>query len=121
MLRELKKGSLGLLVLQMLYEQPSYGWAICQRLHERSAGALTFEDSAIYPLLHAFERDGLAEGYWETQEVDEAPRKGPRRRFYRLAAQGVAALHSALTDWNTFSNAVGQIIHQQAYAGEGTR
>jgi PadR family transcriptional regulator, regulatory protein PadR len=119
MLLELKKGSLNLLVLQMLFERPSYGWEICQRLRERSDGALTFEDSAIYPLLHAFERDGLAEGYWEAKQAGEAMRKGARRRYYRLTAQGVAALRNALADWRTFTQAVGQIVDDQALAGEG--
>jgi PadR family transcriptional regulator PadR len=119
MLRELKKGSLGLLTLQMLFERPSYGWEICQRLRERSDGALTFEDGAIYPLLHSFEHDGLAEGYWEVEEAGEATRKGPRRRYYRLTAQGVAALRNALADWQTFTHAIGQILDDQALAGEG--
>ncbi|HZC79986.1 MAG TPA: helix-turn-helix transcriptional regulator, partial [Ktedonobacterales bacterium] len=86
-MRELKKGSLGLLVLHLLFEQPSYGYELCERLRERSAGTLSFEDGAVYPLLHAFERDGLAEGYWEGAESGDgaaagaAPaRRGPRRR-----------------------------------------
>ena len=66
-MRELKKGSLGLLVMRLLHERPSYGYELCERLRERTDGTLTFEDGAMYPLLHAFERDGLAEGYWEAE------------------------------------------------------
>ena len=65
-MREFKKGSLSLLVLHQLYEGPSYGWELCQRLRERSDGTVSFEDGAVYPLLHSFERDGLVEGYWES-------------------------------------------------------
>ena len=126
-MRELKKGSLGLLVLHLLFEQPSYGYELCERLRERSEGTLSFEDGAVYPLLHAFERDGLAEGYWEDAEggvgdaTEAAPaRKGPRRRYYRLTPAGVAALRGALKEWQTFSGAVGRVLGEQpAVGGEG--
>src|SRR5215469_2227180 len=119
-MREFKKGSLSLLVLQQLYEGPSYGWDICERLRERSQGTLSFEDGAVYPLLHALERDGLAEGYWETEtsEGENAARKGARRRYYRLTPKGRAALRAALQDWSAFTNAVGRVLGDSAMAGE---
>lgn len=118
-MRELKKGSLGLLVLHLLYEKPSYGYELCERLRERSDGTLSFEDGAIYPLLHAFERDGLAEGYWETeQDTGGIERKGPRRRYYRLTGRGVEALRVALREWSTFSRAVGQVLEGPAVMGK---
>jgi PadR family transcriptional regulator PadR len=120
--RELKKGSLHLLVLHLLYERPSYGWEICERLRERSQGTLSFEDGAVYPLLHALEHDGLAEGYWETEadlgEGEHAARKGARRRYYRLTAKGRTALRAALQEWSTFTTAVGRVLGGSAMAGE---
>jgi PadR family transcriptional regulator PadR len=117
-MREMKKGSLGLLVLHLLYEQPGYGYELCERLRQRTEGDLTFEDAAIYPLLHTFERDGIVEGYWETSAPPDAEpgaaepeaRRGPRRRYYRLTPRGVEALRAALREWRTFSRAVGRIV-----------
>ena len=116
-MREFKKGSLSLLVLHQLYEGPSYGWEICERLRERSDGTLSFEDGAVYPLLHSFERDGLAEGYWESNEAD-ASRKGARRRYYRLTPKGLQALRTALQEWRQFTGAVGHVVGEPATAGE---
>lgn len=119
-MRELKKGSLGLLVLHLLFEQPSYGWELCQRLRERSDTTLQFEDSAIYPLLHAYERSGLVEGYWEVEEASPAlERSGPRRRYYRLTTRGVAELGSLIRDWQTFSSAVNHVLGDPSVAQEG--
>lgn len=119
-MREMKKGSLGLLVLHLLFEQPSYGWEICERLRERSAATLHFEDSAVYPLLHAYERDGLVEGYWEGAAGQaESGRAGPRRRYYRLTTQGVAALRSLLQEWQTFTGAVNDMLGDPSLAKEG--
>lgn len=123
-MREFKKGSLAMLVLHLLYERPSYGYEICERVRERSEGTLTFEDGAVYPLLHTLERDGLAEGYWESEESEESAsaRKGPRRRYYRLTPRGVEALRAALQEWATFSTAVERVLGDGVLVeGEGQR
>jgi len=120
-MREMKKGSLGLLTLHLLYERPSYGYELCERLRERAEGELSFEDAAIYPLLHTYERDGIVEGYWESggeQGAEAAERRGPRRRYYRLTPRGVEALRTALQEWRTFSRAVGRIIGDDVVTGE---
>lgn len=121
-MRELKKGSLGLLMLHLLHEQPSYGYELCERLRERSAGTLSFEDGAVYPLLHTFEREGIAEGYWESTQLGGEPeRRGPRRRYYRLTPKGMAALREALREWQAFSGAVGRVLGEGALLGEEGR
>ena len=115
-MREMKKGSLGMLLLHLLHERPSYGYELCVRLRERSEGTLTFEDAAIYPLLHDFERRGLLEGYWETgaaaSEAETTPeeRKGPRRRYYRVTPAGRAALRASIEEWRAFAQGVSRIL-----------
>ncbi|HST88483.1 MAG TPA: PadR family transcriptional regulator [Ktedonobacterales bacterium] len=118
-MRELKKGSLGMLLLHLLRERPSYGYELCERLRVRSGGDLSFEDGAIYPLLHEFERQGMVEGYWESGDAGETgdpgasgsgSRKGPRRRFYRLTARGESLLAASVTEWRTFAEAVRRVL-----------
>lgn len=115
-MREMKKGSLGLLVLRLLRERSSYGYELCERLRERSGGTLSFEDGAVYPLLHEYERQGLVEGYWEQEAAaateGAAPRKGPRRRYYRLTPRGSDALRASLAEWQAFSDAVWRVLGQ---------
>jgi PadR family transcriptional regulator PadR len=122
-MRELKKGSLGMLLLQLLSERPSYGYELAERLRTRTGGTLTFDEGAIYPLLHAYERRGLVSGYWEagdeqlvaggtagTPAAPESTRKGPRRRYYRLTDRGVAVLSTSIAEWQTFAEAVGRVL-----------
>jgi DNA-binding PadR family transcriptional regulator len=121
--RELKKGSLGMLLLQLLRERPSYGYELCERLRMRSDGVLSFDEGAIYPLLHAYERRGLVLGYWESSDGPLPPggsvetpggldnaRKGPRRRYYRLTDRGVAALRTSVAEWQMFAEAIGRVL-----------
>lgn len=109
-MQELKKGSLGLLLLHLLQRGPSYGYELCERLREQSGGMLSFEDGAIYPLLHAFERQGWVEAFWEEGVPPEAARRGPRRRYYRLTQRGQEALEAALTEWHLFAGAVARVL-----------
>ncbi|HEX8729238.1 MAG TPA: PadR family transcriptional regulator [Ktedonobacterales bacterium] len=113
-MQEMKKGSLGMLALQLLHARPDYGYELCARLRERSAGAISFEDAAIYPLLHEYERRGLLEGYWESASeagpAAEGARKGPRRRYYRVTPAGMAALRASIAEWNSFTQGVARIL-----------
>ncbi|MBF6591429.1 MAG: helix-turn-helix transcriptional regulator [Ktedonobacterales bacterium] len=128
-MQELKKGSLGLLLLHLLHERPSYGYELCERLRARSGGTLSFEDGAIYPLLHSYERQGLIEGYWvsdasaaptegqDTTHTEAAsPRRGPRRRYYRLTPQGAEALKAVLGEWRAFAAGVERILSEPGLA-----
>ena len=62
----LKKGSLGMLYLfTSSASGPAMGMHTVERLRTRSGGVLSFDEGAIYPLLHEYERRGLVHGYWE--------------------------------------------------------
>ena len=124
-MQEMKKGSLGMLALQLLHERPDYGYGLCARLRERSAGAVSFEDAAIYPLLHEYERRGLLEGYWESaSEASSTPalevsRKGPRRRYYRVTPAGLATLRASIAEWNSFAQGVARILGDSGVVASG--
>jgi PadR family transcriptional regulator PadR len=49
----------------------------------------------IYPVLARLERIGWVTSEWETVDASEAGR--PRRRYYRLTAEGLSATYSEFT------------------------
>ena len=49
------------LVLAILSEGESYGYAIIKRVGELSGGELRWTDGMLYPLLHRLERKGFVE------------------------------------------------------------
>ena len=56
------------IVLAILAEGDSYGYAILQRVREVSGGRMTWTDGMLYPVLHRLERQGLVEARWELAE-----------------------------------------------------
>src|SRR6476660_2499935 len=81
------------LVLAILDESESYGYAILKRIDELSGGALEWTDGMLYPLLHRLERLGYVEARWD------APPGGRRRRYYRITSAGRAALSEQRRQW----------------------
>jgi PadR family transcriptional regulator PadR len=81
------------LVLGILAEGDSYGYAILKQVNELSGGQLEWTDGLLYPLLHRLERFGHVESAWET------PTGGRRRKYYRITAQGRAELAEQRRQW----------------------
>lgn len=81
------------IVLAILAEGDSYGYAILQRVREASGGHLTWTDGMLYPVLHRPERLGHVEARWEVAE------SGRRRKYYRITPGGRAQLAEERRQW----------------------
>jgi PadR family transcriptional regulator len=81
------------LVLAILAEGESYGYAIIKRVGELSNGHVQWTDGMLYPVLHRLERNGLVAAKWGTSE------SGRRRKYYRLTRSGRAQLEAERRRW----------------------
>lgn len=93
------RGQLELLLLATLAGGPAHGYALIERLRERSDGAFDYPEGTIYPALHKLETDGLVASRWD----EGSPR---RRRVYRLTRRGRSTLARRRTAWKDFVRAV---------------
>lgn len=91
------------LVLAILAEGDSYGYAILQRVRELSGGALEWTDGMLYPVLHRLERSGLVESRWEKAE------SGRKRKYYRVTKTGREQLAEERRQWRTVDEALRKI------------
>jgi PadR family transcriptional regulator, regulatory protein PadR len=91
------------LVLAILAEGDSYGYAILQRVRELSGGELEWTDGMLYPVLHRLERSGLVESRWEQAE------SGRRRKYYRVTEAGQEQLADERRQWRTVDQALRKI------------
>jgi PadR family transcriptional regulator PadR len=81
------------IVLAILAEEDSYGYAILQRVRELSGGRMEWTDGMLYPVLHRLERLGHIKARWEVAET------GRRRKYYRITPQGRAQLADERRQW----------------------
>jgi DNA-binding PadR family transcriptional regulator len=92
---ETLKGHLETLLLAVLSEVPSHGYAIIESLRKRSEGQFDLPEGTVYPALHRLERDGLIESEWDAGS-------GRKRRIYRLTLEGKRALAAQKAEFRSF-------------------
>ena len=102
--REWKKGGAELLIMSLLEEQSRHGYDICKLIEARSAGALRFHVTTLYPLLYRLEERGLVHGRWV-----EKPNQR-RRRYYSLTAEGRKTLARQRQNWQGFIEAMSRVM-----------
>jgi PadR family transcriptional regulator PadR len=81
------------IVLAILAEGDSYGYAIIKRVGELSGGSMEWTDGMLYPVLHRLERLGHVEARWEVAG------SGRRRKYYRITPPGRAQLAEDRRQW----------------------
>jgi DNA-binding PadR family transcriptional regulator len=82
------------IVLAILAEGESYGYAILKRVRESSGGRIAWTDGMLYPVLHRLERLGHVEARWKVAE------SGRRRKYYRITRGGRAQLAEERRQWH---------------------
>ena len=98
--KELVAASSRPLVLSVLAEGESYGYALIQRVRELSGGQLQWSDGMLYPVLHRLEKEGLIESSWRAAET------GRRRRYYRIHEAGRTELVRQRQQWSAVHDAL---------------
>jgi len=100
------------IVLAILAEQDSYGYAILQRVRELSGGHLEWTDGMLYPVLHRLERLGYVEARWENAD------SGRRRKYYSITTQGRDRLAEERRQWQAVDDTL-RGIWQMAAVPQG--
>lgn len=88
------------LILSILTDGESYGYAIVRRVDELSGGTLQWTEGMLYPLLHRLERLGHIEGRWGEAE------SGRKRKYYRITSSGRAHLTDQRRQWQAVDGAL---------------
>lgn len=103
------------IVLAILVEGDSYGYAILQRVRELSAGRIEWTDGMLYPVLHRLERLGHVEARWEVAQ------SGRRRKYYRITEDGRAQLAEDRRQWQAVDATLRGLWHALCMAARVAR
>lgn len=100
------------LLLGILRDGPSYGYAIASAISEQTHGEITWSEGMLYPLLHRLEKQGHIEARWGVAET------GRRRKYYHLTTSGRKELASHLAQWNIVTRAISNISDSSDSGGD---
>jgi PadR family transcriptional regulator PadR len=101
--RDLLRGSLDLMVLSVLADEPQYGYVIQKRICEASGDQVKLQAGTLYPLLHRLESDKLIRSKWDRSS-------GRGRKWYSLTAAGQRRLSQHVSEWFRYVECLGQLL-----------
>jgi PadR family transcriptional regulator PadR len=105
--RQFLKGSISLLLLNLLSRGEMYGYEILQEASRRSAHAFAFKEGTLYPALHQLEKKGQIKSVWRTAE------NGRERKYYSLTPQGKRAAAAYEKQWQHLTGAITAILESK--------
>ena len=102
----LVQGTLDLLILRTIEQEPKHGWAIAKRIQQISNDVLKVQQGSLYPALYRLEKQGWIAGRWAATDT------GREAKLYRLTAAGRAHLQREVTSWTQLSAAIDLVLRE---------
>lgn len=97
-------GTLMMLVLRVVENQPLHGYAIAQRIHQLSSEELQVEEGSLYPALQKLLLKGWLKADWTVSET------GRKVREYRITASGRKQLAAEIAEYRRVTRAIGTVL-----------
>ena len=101
---EVIKGTLDMIVLELLQHEPMHGWGITERIEQWSQSVLQLGQGTLSPALYRLERHGFIRSEWRVTANNR------RARYYSLTAKGRRQLTEEIANWRRMSRAVGLVL-----------
>jgi PadR family transcriptional regulator len=101
---ELLQGTLDLLILKTLATGALHGYAIAQRIQQRSDDVLVVEEGSLYPSLYRMEEKGWIAAEWGKSENNR------RAKYYSLTRLGRKQLEEETAIWERVCRAITLVL-----------
>lgn len=101
---EVIKGTLEMIVLEVLQHEPMHGWGITELIERRSDGLLSVNQGSLYPALYRLVARGWISSDWRTTDNNR------NARYYALTRSGRRQLASERAQWEKLSRGVNLIL-----------
>lgn len=103
--RQIKKGVLEMLVLNLINNKPMYGYQLIQTLRQDSKEFFLLKEGTLYPILYRLEENGFVTSEWMPPADGRTPKK-----FYQITEAGKKERKHQLALWTTFAETVNYMI-----------
>ena len=101
---ELLQGTLDLLILKTLTAGAMHGYAIAQRIQQRSDDVLVVEEGSLYPALYRMEAKGWISAEWGKSDNNR------RAKYYTLTRTGRKQLDEETAVWERIHRAITLVL-----------
>jgi transcriptional regulator len=101
---EVIKGTLEMIVLEVLQHEPMHGWGITELIERRSDRLLSINQGSLYPALYRLVARGWVSSEWRITENNR------KARYYALTRSGRRQLATERAQWEKLSRGVNLIL-----------
>ena len=101
---DLLQGTLDLLILKSLQNEPMHGFGIAVRIGQMSKDMLTVEQGSLYPALYRLEEQGWIKAEWGVSDNNR------KAKFYSLTPTGRKQLQTEEQTWANLSKAINLVL-----------
>ncbi|TCK98734.1 PadR family transcriptional regulator [Natranaerovirga hydrolytica] len=98
--KEIRKGSIDILILSLISIKDTYGYEIAKKVNEKSDGLYEMGEGTLYSALKRLEGNQHLESYWGESDG------GGRRKYYRITDSGRKELNNKLDEWKKISRLI---------------
>ena len=102
--KELKRGTLEMVLLRLISDRQMYGYELASTLEKKAGSLFRIKEGTLYPILYRLEKAGYIESRWETLE------RGVPRKYYRLTGSGRKYLEARMAEWTEFTAAISRVM-----------
>ena len=101
---ELLQGTLDMLVMKALADEPLHGYALGHRLQLITGGRLQVPQGSLYPALHRLELRGYLKSEWVETDTGRAA------KVYRLTVKGQRQLEAEVLQWHELASTIAMVL-----------
>lgn len=102
--KELKRGTLEMILLKLLSEKSMYGYELVSTLESRAGEQFGIKEGTLYPVLYRLEDAGWVEARWYTVE------RGVPRKYYELTPAGKEKIEELIEEWKAFDATINRLL-----------
>ena len=102
--KNIKRGTMEIVLLTLLTEQDMYGYQMSQEIEKRSHGKVSLQEGSLYPILYRLREKGMITEYKKLV--------GERRTrvYYRLTPEGLAHMQILKTEYLNIHEGIERIL-----------
>lgn len=101
---DLLLGTLDMMVLKTLAQEPQHGWGLSVRIEQISQGVFQINQGSLYPALQRLKRKGWIKAEWRRSENNR------RAMYYELTSVGRKQLAREVEQWEKVTSAVNRVL-----------
>jgi PadR family transcriptional regulator len=101
---DLVYGTLDMLILKALQNDPRHGLEIADRIKQMSREILHVEQGSLYPALYRLEAQGWIKGKWDISENNR------KARYYKLTPAGRKQLIAETDHWSRITRGIDLVL-----------